>query len=80
MEIRPHRIINRRKTRPIKVGKVTVGGNSLVSVQSMTNTLTTDIKGTIDQINSLEKAGADIVESLVLMKARPNLSKKLCGS
>ena len=61
MEIRPHRIINRRKTRPIKVGKVTVGGNSLVSVQSMTNTLTTDIKGTIDQINSLEKAGADIV-------------------
>ena len=61
MEIRPHRIIKRRKTREIKVGKVSVGGDSLISVQSMTNTLTTDIKKTIEQINSLENAGADIV-------------------
>ncbi len=61
MELRPHRIINRKKTRLIKVGKVGVGGDSPVSVQSMTNTLTTDIKGTIEQINSLESAGADIV-------------------
>ena len=50
MEIRPHRIIKRRKTREIKVGKVSVGGDSLISVQSMTNTLTTDIKKTIEQI------------------------------
>ena len=61
MEIRPHRIINRRSTRKIKVGNVSVGGESIISVQSMTNTLTTDIKGTINQINSLDKAGADIV-------------------
>ena len=61
MEVRPHRIINRKITKEIKVGNVKVGGNSPISVQSMTNTLTTDIKGTINQINSLEDAGADIV-------------------
>ena len=61
MNIRPHRVINRKVTKEIKVGKVIVGGNSPISVQSMTNTLTTDIKGTIDQIRSLEEAGADIV-------------------
>ena len=61
MEVRPYRTILRRKTREIKVGNVSVGGNSLISVQSMTNTLTTDIKSTVKQINSLEEAGADIV-------------------
>ena len=57
MEIRPHRIIKRKITKQIKVGNVKVGGNSPISVQSMTNTLTTDIKGTIKQIHSLEKSG-----------------------
>ena len=61
MEVRPHRTIFRKKTKVIKVGNVAVGGNSVISVQSMTNTLTTDIKSTINQINSLEEAGADIV-------------------
>ena len=61
MEIRPHRIINRRKTRKIKLGNKEVGGDSPISVQSMTNTLTTDYKGTINQIKELENAGADIV-------------------
>jgi len=61
MEIRPHRIIRRKNTKEIKVGNITVGGKSKISVQSMTNTLTTDIKGTIKQIHSLEEAGADIV-------------------
>ena len=61
MNIRPHRIINRRETREIKVGKVSVGGKSFISVQSMTNTLTTDVKATVSQIHSLEKAGVDIV-------------------
>ena len=61
MEIRPHRIIKRKVTREIKVGNVKVGGNSPITVQSMTNTLTTDIKATVNQINSLEEAGADIV-------------------
>ncbi len=61
MEIRPHRIIKRKKTRVINVGKIKVGGDSPISVQSMTNTLTTDIKQTINQIQALENAGADIV-------------------
>ena len=61
MQVRPHRIIRRKKTRVIKVGKVSVGGESPISVQSMTNTLTTDIKSTIKQIHLLETAGADIV-------------------
>ena len=61
MEIRPHRIIKRKATREIRVGKIKVGGNAPISVQSMTNTLTTDIKKTISQIHSLEEAGADIV-------------------
>ena len=61
MEIRPHRIINRKKTKKIMVGKVSVGGNSIVSVQSMTNTITSDARATIKQILDLENAGADIV-------------------
>ena len=61
MEIRPYRKINRRKTKKINVGKIFVGGDSNISVQSMTNTLTTDIKSTVKQINDLEQAGADIV-------------------
>ena len=61
MEIRPHRIINRKKTKEIKVGNISVGGDSKISVQSMTNTLTTDVKETIKQIHALEEAGADIV-------------------
>ena len=61
MEVRPHRIINRKKTKEIKVGNISVGGDSIISVQSMTNTLTTDIKSTIEQIQDLEEAGADIV-------------------
>tara|TARA_Y100000816_G_scaffold287720_1_gene270971 strand:+ start:305 stop:1399 length:1095 start_codon:yes stop_codon:yes gene_type:complete len=61
MEIRPYREVKRKKTKTIKVGKVLVGGNAPITVQSMTNTPTTDIKSTINQINSLEEKGADIV-------------------
>ena len=61
MEIRPHRIIKRKKTKKIMVGKVPVGGDSIISVQSMTNTITSDAPGTIKQIIDLENAGADIV-------------------
>ncbi len=61
MEIRPHRKINRKKTKKIMVGKVPVGGNSIITVQSMTNTITSDAKSTIKQIIELEDAGADIV-------------------
>tara|TARA_B100001989_G_scaffold235847_1_gene197376 strand:- start:1496 stop:2587 length:1092 start_codon:yes stop_codon:yes gene_type:complete len=61
MEIRPHRVIKRKKTKVISVGNIKVGGDSPISVQSMTNTLTTDIKQTINQIHALEESGADIV-------------------
>ena len=61
MSIRPFRDIKRRKTKVINVGNVKIGGDNPISVQSMTNTLTTDIKGTIDQINDIVKEGADIV-------------------
>ncbi|HAJ45964.1 MAG TPA: 4-hydroxy-3-methylbut-2-en-1-yl diphosphate synthase [Alphaproteobacteria bacterium] len=60
-DIRPYRQIHRRKSRKIKVGTVEVGGDAPITVQSMTNTLTSDIAGTIRQIKALEEAGADIV-------------------
>ena len=53
--------IQRRSSKEIKVGNVSVGGDSLISVQSMTNTLTNDIDSTLAQINELHKEGADIV-------------------
>lgn len=53
--------IKRRKSKKIWVGKVPVGGDAPISVQSMTTTKTTDVQATIDQIKSLEKVGADIV-------------------
>ena len=59
--IRPYRQIQRRKSRLIHVGKVPVGGDSPITVQSMTNTLTTDVAGTVTQILAMEAAGADIV-------------------
>ena len=61
MSIRPFRDIKRRKTRVINVGDVKVGGDNPISVQSMTNTLTTNVKATINQINDIAKEGADIV-------------------
>ncbi len=60
-EIRPFRNINRKKTKVINVGKVKVGGDNPITVQTMTNTLTTDHKSTIEQINKVAEAGADIV-------------------
>ena len=61
MNIRPFREIKRRKTKEINVGNVKVGGNNPISVQSMTNTLTKDVKETVNQIKQIEEAGADIV-------------------
>lgn len=59
--IRPWRTITRRPSRQIKVGKVLVGGDAPIAVQSMTNTLTHDIDATVGQITRLEEVGADIV-------------------
>ena len=60
-EVRPWRMIERRKSRKIHVGSVAVGGDAPISVQSMTNTPTADADATIGQIRRLEEAGADIV-------------------
>jgi (E)-4-hydroxy-3-methylbut-2-enyl-diphosphate synthase len=59
--IRPWRSIERQKSRKIWVGDVPVGGDAPIMVQSMTNTLTHDVKATVAQIHELEEAGADIV-------------------
>jgi len=61
MSLRPFRDIKRRKTKVINVGDVKVGGDNPISVQSMTNTLTTNVKATINQINDITEEGADIV-------------------
>ncbi len=55
----------RRITKQINVGKVKVGSEYPITVQSMTNTLTTDVEATVKQIKSLEEAGADLVKSIL---------------
>ena len=61
MNIRPYRHIERRKSKKIKVGNISVGGDAPISVQTMTNTPTTDIDLTLDQIEKCVEAGADII-------------------
>ncbi|MEZ5779771.1 MAG: flavodoxin-dependent (E)-4-hydroxy-3-methylbut-2-enyl-diphosphate synthase [Paracoccaceae bacterium] len=59
--IRPWRNVDRRRSRQIMVGKVAVGGDAPISVQTMTNTITSDVKATIEQVQRAAAAGADIV-------------------
>ena len=61
MSIRPFRDINRKKTKVVRVGNVNIGNNEPISVQSMTNTLTTDVKATLKQINDIINEGGDLV-------------------
>tara|TARA_B100000035_G_scaffold149894_1_gene127733 strand:- start:3885 stop:4982 length:1098 start_codon:yes stop_codon:yes gene_type:complete len=61
MSIRPFRDISRKKTKVVNLGNVKVGGDNPISVQSMTNTLTTNVKATIKQINEIQTEGADLV-------------------
>src|SRR5579859_7275515 len=61
MSYRPYQEIIRRKSRRVYVGRVPVGDGAPISVQTMTNTLTTDVAGTIAQIRRAELAGVDIV-------------------
>ena len=61
MSLRPYRDIQRRTSRQIHVGSVPVGGGAPITVQTMTNTLTTDVAGTVAQIKAAEEAGCDIV-------------------
>jgi (E)-4-hydroxy-3-methylbut-2-enyl-diphosphate synthase len=82
MSLRPFRDIHRNKTKVINVGDVKIGGDNPISVQSMTNTLTTDIQATIKQINDIQEEGADLVRvscpdkesSLALKEITKNVS------
>ena len=80
MSIRPFRDIKRKTTRVIKVGNLKIGGNNPISVQSMTNTLTTNVKATINQINKLKDEGADLVRVSCPDKESTQALKKIIQS
>ena len=75
--LRSYQKINRRKTRVINVGSVLVGGNNPISVQTMTNTLTTDIESTSKQINRAVSAGVDLVRVSVPDKESTEALKEI---
>lgn len=76
--IRPWRNIERRKSRQIHVGNVPVGGDAPIAVQTMTNTLTTDVAGTLNQIVRAAEAGADIVRVSVPDEPSSKALKEIC--
>ena len=75
--LRPYQQIKRRKSRVIKVGSVNIGGNNQIAVQTMTNTLTTNVKDTIAQIERSAKLGADLVRVSVPDKESSNSLKEI---
>ena len=75
--IRPWRNIYRRKSRQIMVGSVPVGGDAPITVQTMTNTLTTDVAATIAQIQACADAGADILRVSVPDEASSKALKEI---
>ena len=78
MSLRPYRDINKRKTKEIRVGDVRIGGSNPITVQSMTNTLTTDIPATINQIEELTNEGADLVRVSCPDEASSKALKEIC--
>ena len=75
---RPYRQIDRRKSRKIQVGSVAVGGDAPISVQTMTNTLTTDVTATLAQIEAAAVAGADIIRVSCPDEASAVALKEIC--
>lgn len=75
--IRPWRNIDRRQSRKVMVGSVPVGGGAPITVQTMTNTLTTDVSGTIAQVQAVAEAGADIVRVSVPDEASAKALKEI---
>ena len=76
-DVRPYRRINRRNSKKIMVGNVAVGGDSVISVQSMTNSLTTDIQATIRQVNECAELGADLMRISVPDKESSEALKQI---
>ena len=77
--IRSYQKIDRRQTKSISVGGLKIGGKAPISVQSMTNTLTTDITSTSAQINRIAKAGADLVRVSVPDQDSSFALKEICS-
>ena len=75
--VRPWRDIYRRKSRQIMVGNVAVGGDAPIAVQTMTNTLTTDVAATLAQVQAAAEAGADIVRVSVPDEASSKALKEI---
>ena len=78
MSLRPYRDIIKRETKEINVGNVKIGGSNPISVQSMTNTLTTDVSGTIKQIDELANEGADLVRVSCPDEESTKALKEIC--
>lgn len=76
----PWRNIQRRKSRPLMVGDVMVGGDAPIAVQSMTNTPTDDVAATIDQISRIAEAGADIVRVSCPDEAATKALRDICAA
>ncbi len=77
--VRPWRSIDRRRSRQIRVGKVLVGGDAPISVQTMTNTPTEDVAATLDQIRRAAVAGADIVRVSTPDQASTAALREICA-
>ena len=75
---RSYQKIDRRKSKVINVGSLKIGGDNLISVQSMTNTITSDISNTVDQIDRITKAGADLVRVSVPDQQSSVALKEIC--
>ncbi len=75
---RQYQKIDRRKSNVIKVGNVSIGGTFPISVQTMTNTITSDIKSTVDQINRVTKVGADLVRVSIPDQDSSKALKEIC--
>lgn len=79
-QVRPWRQIERRRSRQIMVGNVKIGGDAPIAVQSMTNTPTTDVKATLQQIEACAEAGADIMRVSVPDEASAIAFKEICAN
>ena len=66
----------RRKTRPVKVGRLTIGGDAAIAVQSMTKTDTREVEKTVEQIQQMEAAGCEIVRLAVPIRKPPRRCRK----
>ena len=78
MSLRPYREINRKKTKVIRVGNVKIGGLNPISVQSMTNTITSDTLSTLKQIDQLVNEGADLVRVSCPDQDSTSALKEIC--